>query len=513
MVFASVLTSCDMNTINYGEVGLEQAITDKNDAQAFLNGIYANLRGATAGNYIAIADIQMDYFVATQDFGNRLGSFSTGIIYTSDQDLESFYSAMYSCIGSTNFFIPAAEALRDAAEDSQKAEFDYMIGQAKFARAYFYYWLMDHFCPTPSAANLKTEARGLQMVEVYAPSSDRSTYPGRSTLAQTTDFIKADLEDAYTKIKAWEDAGHMQYTDPGACYISSYAVDALQARLALVMGDYKTAIDKSEEVINCGFFELAKYDNYAEMWTDDSSPELIFVPFGNQAESSAVTATGAIWVASAQANTSDYIPTVNTLMAYADDDIRFDNFFSVYRMTIQGATGSAYAFTKYPGNPALWTTTNNNLKNKPKPFRLAELYLICAEAYAADGAQKDESKANEYLNELRHNRTMFEDQDAYDEWDGALNQSGSNLVNAIREERAKELIGEGFRMSDLRRWGLGFNRIAGFASAGMAAADFFLQTNTDNITYSANDYRYVWPIPQGEFDVNPNIAGQQNPGY
>ena len=32
-------------------------------------------------------------------------------------------------------------------------------------------------------------------------------------------------------------------------------------------------------------------------------------------------------------------------------------------------------------------------------------------------------------------------------------------------------------------------------------------------TFSADDYRFTWPIPQAEMDVNPQLRGQQNPGY
>ena len=86
-------------------------------------------------------------------------------------------------------------------------------------------------------------------------------------------------------------------------------------------------------------------------------------------------------------------------------------------------------------------------------------------------------------------------------------------MQAIRDERAKELIGEGFRISDLRRWGLGFNRQANFGAIGMSGVMQIVNNYTNNVVLNANDYRYVWPIPQFEFTVNPNIAGQQNSGY
>lgn len=41
----------------------------------------------------------------------------------------------------------------------------------------------------------------------------------------------------------------------------------------------------------------------------------------------------------------------------------------------------------------------------------------------------------------------------------------------------------------------------------------FIQVSTDNISYEPGDYRLVWPIPYREMSVNPQLKGQQNPGY
>ena len=149
--------------------------------------------------------------------------------------------------------------------------------------------------------------------------------------------------------------------------------------------------------------------------------------------------------------------------------------------------------------------------NKAKPFRLSELYLIAAEAYASDGAAKNETKANSYLNALRKARI---------EGYTAQTYSGANLLKAVRDERGKELIGEGFRLGDLRRWGNGFTREAGWEMfAGNPDLDVLswimdvVTPLTNNVTYAANDYRFVWPIPTREMQVNPQLTGQQNPRY
>ena len=84
--------------------------------------------------------------------------------------------------------------------------------------------------------------------------------------------------------------------------------------------------------------------------------------------------------------------------------------------------------------------------------------------------------------------------------------SGEALVNAIRIERFKELIGEGFRFYDLKRYGQGMTR------SDIQNSDVVFQRGTD-LSIAADDYRWLWPIPQAEIDSNPQVKPQQNPGY
>lgn len=498
---ALLTSSCDMNTTNYGVIDLDNAIESKADAQKFLNGIYSNLRGCTAGDYVAVSEMQMDQFLGTLDNGNRLGLVSKGQIQASNQEISPLYTSMYSRIGAANYFIPKVEALLANPDitDDDEVELTYMKGCAKFARAYYFWFLLDKFCETPSATNLDTPAKGVQIVTEYHPTADRGSYPGRSTIRETIKLINDDLDAAYADIKAYETAGHMEYVGPNAAFLSSYTVEALQARMALLCGENATALQKAEDVINSGVYALTEAADYARIWTDDEGDELLFVPYGDQQEGAPTT--GINWLASAAKNNSDYLPTVAALSAYDEGDVRFNAFFTVYNLTIAGGNARGYVFNKYPGNSTLNTGTTNAMRNKPKPFRLSELYLIAAEAAAATNAT---TKANDYLNAIAGKRNPnYQD----------VNLSGSQLVSAIREERSKELIGEGFRMSDLKRWEQGWTRTNDYSLFGTPDVNDFIDPAYLGVTYAGNDTRYVWPIPQTEMSVNPQLSGQQNPGY
>lgn len=497
---AALLSSCSMDTNNYGVMGQEVAIQSLKDVRSYSVGLYIQLRAHTAGGYIADPEIQADKFVGTIVNGNRHGQFSSGSFSAADGDIEAYYTEMYNMINDANFIIPKLEAmLEDEQFDAdEKTELKNHLGLAHFVRGYSYWYLLDHWT-NPSDAN----SLGLQIWDTYSPSGNRSVYPSRSSMSETLSVLNGELTAAFDNIKAYEDAGNLDNCGPNAIHVSSYAVAALQARVALLTGDNATALSKAQYVINSGLFELTEIDDYADLWVNDEGNELIFVPYSDNVES--CPDTGYNWIYNTQKKSSDYIPTADALLAYEDGDVRFDAFFERYRMEMQGLTVEAYAFSKFPGNPALFATAgSNNFKNKPKPFRLSELYLIAAEACATDGPAKNEGAANGYLNDLREKRI---------EGYTSRTLSGAQLVEAIREERAKELIGEGFRLSDLRRWGLGFDRQAGFDAIGMGSVMQIVVSSMDNIVYNPGDHLYVWPIPQFEFTVNPNVAGQQNPDY
>jgi hypothetical protein len=184
---------------------------------------------------------------------------------------------------------------------------------------------------------------------------------------------------------------------------------------------------------------------------------------------------------------------------FTSDDIRFQTWFKKTPVVFGTLNSNLYIFTKFPGNPELMPgETISTYLNKVKPFRIAEQYLIAAEAYAASG---DAVNANKYLNALRKKRL---------ESHSERNYSGEELMTQIKKERVKELFGEGFRLKDLKRWNKGFARSAAQDDQIINNAG---STLTEFLSKSADDPFFLWPIPQSEIDSNPQIRGQQNPGY
>ncbi|MDE6533861.1 MAG: RagB/SusD family nutrient uptake outer membrane protein [Muribaculaceae bacterium] len=502
---SSLFASCDMNQLPVGSLNDETAIIDKLDALKYRNGIYYTVRDITNSDYLYDMEIQADMFVGTQINDNRLGVISSGNIYSSDQDLEGLWADPYFYIAAVNYFLPNVERLiaNEEYSETDRIELRRYRGEAKWARAYYYYYLIDHFSPAYALCNPDDELTGVPIVLEYSPSDRYETYPGRSSLNEVYKVIDKDLEDAYIDIEAYEKSGIKNATEnlaPNAAYLSTNTVLALQARLALLREDYETAISKAEAVIGSGKYSLTGTTNYPLIWTKDQGSEIIFRPYGDLAQSAAIQSMGSAWI-SANLDKADYVATSNALEMYDDDDIRLEWFFEPRALTVNGQSVVAPCFVKYPGNTSLNTGQTNDLKNLPKPFRLSEMYLIVAEA-AAMSSQND--KANSALNAIRKARI-----DGY----ATENYGGQTLINEVRKERARELIGEGFRISDLRRWNLGFARETSYTELEYEDVTSILVPASMSVSYPAGDHRFILPIPTAEIQANPQIANQQNPGY
>ena len=493
---AGLLSSCNMDKNPVGTLNGDDPFSGMNDASRYRNYIYANIRSVTSSGYFTYPEIEMDMFQATNQVGNRGIVFASGDVLPSTGETGTYFDALVLQVGSVNYFLAKMEELLTTTDDPETLlSYNRFIGEAKFARAYFNSLLLDRFCPEYTEANADKAALGIPVFTTYNPTADRTTYYGRSTMRESVEFINKDLDEAIVPILAYENDSRANAPMPMDAYVSSNCVKALQARIALLTLDYQTAIEKANEVINTGKYPLVTYANYAAMWSDDNGTEIIFRPYCS-APNELPSSIGSTWL-SIYVDQADYVPTQACLDMYSRRiDARYSAFFDTRDLNFEGDIVTAYTFNKFPGNSALQTSTALNLMNMPKPFRTSELYLIVAEASYELGNTTD---ANNALTAIRTARMR-----SYT----ATEYTGDELRDEIRTERTKELIGEGFRMSDLRRWHLAMNR-----SNPQEDLSGYLWNSTVSMNFPANSYKFTWPIPLSELQVNPQMAGQQNPGY
>ncbi len=155
-----------------------------------------------------------------------------------------------------------------------------------------------------------------------------------------------------------------------------------------------------------------------------------------------------------------------------------------------------YAVTKFknitstgqPGSHSTFPDTDFPM------FRLADVYLMYAEAVLRGGSGGDESTAVSLINDLRE-RAYGSDYPA----NGQITASDLTL-DFVLDERARELYWEGHRRTDLIRYGYFTSDKYLWAWKG--------QTQDGKAT---DEFYKLYPIPSS--DLNANTKLEQNPGY
>lgn len=506
MSLAALLTlsSCNMDLEPQGAIPDTEALTTVNDYQNFTIGLSAMMRSITTGDYVVLSDIQLDDFNAVIGNGNRRMDFYNGQIMSSVGEIASIYAGYYGAIAQTNYMLQNGEVkIKDSSlTPDNKKRMQYYLGVAYFYRAYCYSCLADKFCQSyKNSSDRDKEGTGLSLQLKYEPTADNSKYPGRSSLTDTYKQIISDLNNALTLMTLSEgiDEGTTE-TMP-----SVDAANAMLARVFLNMGNDVEAADHAEKILEKKTYQLiSNRRNFHDMWFHDKGTEIIWKVSADFSHTG--SPTGSAFCNNEQ--NPDYVPTNDAIYLFSENDTRwyawFDNDINentaAKQKTITNTGGSAmmFLFAKYPGNPALQPNgaAGSNFINESKPLRIGEIYLIAAEANANLG--NDEKAAN-YLYDIEYARITGND---------VRGLRGTALMEEIQNERHRELMGEGLRQADLKRWNIGCTRSDAFDGQNNV-----IISNYRNLKYDANDYRLTWPIPQHEIDANPQIAHQQNPGY
>jgi len=447
IAFASILTlaSCEkrLDLYPYNSIELSQSFQTIKDATTWNNGLYADLRGRVYGSYNISQDVQADQLNATLDFGNRNGNpHRWGSSFLADDGALS--GAWGGYYGAIrNVNITIAGYDKIKTNNATElATLNKCRGDAFLARAYYYSELILRFAKAYDPATAANDL-GVPLVLEY----DLEARPARATVKQVYDQILSDITRAKTNLA----------NTPGLAGSNRFNIDvavALEARVRLYMQDWAGAMAAANTLITGNKYPLLNsVANLDRMWTNDLATEVIFnCAVVRQTEPANTNAVG----------------------------INYPNMWVV---------------NKFPGNPALFTGTFTNYQQAPKVFRFAEQILIFAEAANRLGGANDALALNA-LNTLRVARGLSP----------RTGISGATLTAEIRDERTRELAFEGFRLFDLKRWGLGFTR---GTPQNLGAINVGSNYNTINI--SASDPQFVWGIPTYDLNINTNLV--QNPGW
>ncbi len=437
LLMMAALSSCSkiLDVEPYQSVSPEDALKDKVGIERAITGSYSTL--ANVGSYgryqVIVSDLaadNLDWIATSVDYSE----IDQNSINAGNTIIDGIWSANYDGINRVNNILHSLPEIAGMTD----AEKDFYEGEARFLRALFHFNLANFFGGIP----IKTQ-----------PTLDLSNVDqARNTLDEVYLQVIEDLTIAQQKLP--------KSTQPGRA--GSYSAAALLARVYLtrfhlsnVQDDATKAIEQADTVINNGDFSLAA--SYADLFSGSNSEVIFQVVFDAQnynrlAQNFFPISLNGLYIIA---------PSESFMTCFdVNDSVRFQN------SALTDADNKPYCF-KYRD---IVTGTDRVMV-----LRLAEMYLIKAEALAYTNGNMDDIKANIDIVRTRAGLT------------GTAASTIEDLKLAIENERRYEFAYEGQRWQDLVR------------------------TGRATTVMGIDEYQTLFPIPLSEMQTNKKMT--QNDGY
>jgi starch-binding outer membrane protein, SusD/RagB family len=462
VAFFLVAQACNEDFLDVSpEQGLDlsNSVRDLKTLRSAVNGLYSNLQDNDlyGRSLLLVPELMTDNAFISRRNANRYLPQNEYRVIPTDAFNRNTWTDAYEVVANANGIIrnfPKATIL-----ESEKPEANHRLGEAYAMKALTYFALVRYYA---QPFNFSAGAGHPGIAIISPEENERVVSPSRATVGEVYNQIVRELETAMPLLTL---------TESGR--FTKEAGQALLAKVYLYMEKWADAEKTATAIIDSKKFKLLDTTNFVKSWDSDFGAESILEIVNTDVDNAGFDAISYFY---AQGGYGDGLATEDLYNAYSATDVR--------RQLIQkgvrpgtGGENPAYIVKKYPSQSS---ASGDNIRL----FRLADIYLIRAEARAEQGA------AATALEDL--NRVAQRVDSRLKPYTGL---SGVDLVDAILKERRKELAFEGERLYDLTRKKKSFTKIRTDAK--------------QEIAYPSD--KTIGPIPQAELDANKNMT--QNKGY
>ena len=421
----------------------QSPLTSSTEVLSAVRGIYSSMKSVNylGRDYIAYAEIRSDE-MSSNGRGGYFASVNGYTMTSDDNYARDTYTQIYTAVAKANLVINT-DVNGITGGTTEQAKVKFYQGQAKVLRAVLFFDLLKLYGQKYTG---HTDQLGIVLPLTYSP----KTLQARSSISAT----EAQIENDFTEGLALMQANSAYNGLKGKVELTIDAALAYMSRYYLYKGDYARVRNYVDQLH--GRYSVIPKDSYVTSWTlSNSAPNSIFeLSLGVQG------ALGTNSLATIYKGSYRNIVVRPTMYStYAIEDVR--------RGVIMEGSSNAfkYMLNKYPSLQG-----SDNLKL----IRYEEVLLNGVEAELNGGSA---TTALKYYNEILTNR--------------GLTAATSVDMTALKAERAKELLGEGFRMWDLLRWGDKTTPLLG-------------KTTKVNLL--------AFPIPRSVTDIDGSPV-KANPGY
>lgn len=446
LIVLAINSSCDTFVeveLPNSQLTANAVFEEKATANAAMTDIYSKIRdaGLLTGSASGLSHLLGNYTDELKFYGdpqNGTTAFYNNSLIASNSDIKGLWDSSYNQIYATNAVIEGIDKSVTLLDTDKKQ----LKGEALFIRALLHFYLTNLFDDVP-----------------YITTTD---YKQNSLVKKSTPSLvyvnaKKDLEQALQLLPD-------NYVSEDRVRPNQFTAHALLSRVNLYAGLWDEASNEASAVLNNIGLYTIEADLDKEFLKESTSTIWQLAPAffgGNTLESGTFIFT--IGPPPLSALTDDL------LSRFAANDLRKTHWIKA----VTYGTTTWYHPYKYRNFDTTSSTEYSII------FRLAELYLIRAEARAQSG---DLIGAKEDLNKIRTRAGLVNT--------SALTQV--EILDAILQERRLELFTEfGHRFFDLKR----YNKIQSVLSAAKTGWD----------THDA-----LFPIPQVELSLNPNLKPQNS---
>jgi hypothetical protein len=434
--------------------------------------------------YFQLSDFASDDIVCGQKTEDPL-YYSFTYTHSPDQaNSRYFWYVSYKLINGANTAINLIESKSELTEDEKQ-----LLGENYFLRAFSMFNLA-RFYSKPYLLSNPEEDLGIILRLSTSEPGDKE----RATIAETYETILSDLEKAE----------NLMNEPRGKEFASIEAAQALLSRVHLYMGHYDEVIEYSTKVINSGRFALETSNSFPTYFPNAISREetiwlVAFTESDNRGKFGSIASM--LYSDGNSGWGEEYASkSYRDLLSENMEDVRWSYIDTLYDEDGNVAKKNGievYYITKFSyqdGDPNL---------SSPVMFRLSEMYLNRAEAYAKKG---ENTKALTDINQIIENRGL--ENDLFDSV-----PSGKTILDVTLEERRRELAFEGHRFFDVFRNKRDMVRdYWGYHIVGLTVSEIDLGTkppsSISNLIINWNDDSKLYYIPVDE--MNANSLCEQN---
>lgn len=454
---------------------------------------------------------------------------------------SSLWSQYYTGIGRCNFII---ENMVRGKENVKPEVYDRILAEAKFIRAFHYFWLTESFGDVPFPTKPITNLNETQM--------------SKTGKEEIVDFLLNDLKEAASILPVTISEKEQGRASKGAAL-------TLSAKIALHNQRWQEAVKSAEEVMGLGYELAESYESLFKNAEQRSTKEVIFnlqyVYMFNHYGPNGVTTRMARGYSSKIPTQSlvdsyectdglsiDKSPLYNPLKPFENRDPRLG-----YTCVLPGSVFGGYQFESHKDSVECWnynTVPATRIANQDALNAYATFSGYCWRKYA-EWSQNDPSVAETPIMLFRYADVLLMYAEAKIEAN-QLDASVYSAINAVRQrvdmpaitegktqqqlrsivrkERKYELAFEGSRRFDIIRWRIAEQVMSGdlygrIPKGLLSSAPMIDEWGTPHYDKVANradmriietrifnkDRDYLFPIPRLEVETNKLLI--QNPNY